>query len=163
MVKNIFFLVFSILMVSACAANKGTSISGKIEGASKMSVYLDKMKGGNNSEIVLTAETGQDGTFEFKIPEGLKKGIYRLRIGAQLVDILSNGSEKKVVVNGSLSQLNNFEYTVTGSPLTEEYTQKVQDYINKKMDVPSLQKYTGETADPMIGYQIANRLFTVRP
>ncbi|MBK6784668.1 MAG: TlpA family protein disulfide reductase [Saprospiraceae bacterium] len=31
------------------------------------------------------------------------------------------------------------------------------------MDVPSLQKYTGETADPMIGYQIANRLFTVRP
>ncbi|MBK6565688.1 MAG: AhpC/TSA family protein [Saprospiraceae bacterium] len=163
MVKNIFFLVFSILMVSACAANKGTSISGKIEGASKMSVYLDKMKGGNNSEILLTAETGQDGTFEFKIPEGLKKGIYRLRIGAQLVDILSNGSEKKVVVNGSLSQLNNFEYTVTGSPLTEEYTQKVQDYINKKMDVPSLQKYTGETADPMIGYQIANRLFTVRP
>lgn len=163
MLKNVFFLVFSILMVSACAANKGTKISGKLDGASNMTVYLDKMKGGNNSEILLTAEANQAGEFEFSLPEGIKKGLYRVRVGAQIVDILSNGSEKKIEINGPMAELNNFNYTITGSPLSEEYTAKVKDYINKVMDVPGLQKYTEEQADAMIAYQIATRLFTIRP
>ncbi|MFZ1703519.1 MAG: TlpA disulfide reductase family protein [Saprospiraceae bacterium] len=163
MLKNVFFLVFSILMVSACAANKGTNISGKIQGAERMTVYLDKMKGGNNSEILLTSEIGPAGEFEFKLPEGLNKGIYRIRIGAQIVDILSDGQEKNVVLNGNLSELNNFNYTVEGSKLTGEYTKRVKDYINKVDDVPTLQKYTEELADAMIAYQIATRLFTIRP
>lgn len=163
MIKNVFFLIFSIIMVSACSANKGTKITGKLEGGDKMTVYLDKMKGGNNSEILLTTEIGSGGSFEFQIPEGLKKGVYRLRVGAQLVDILSDGSEKKIEINGKVSELNNFNYSIVGSPLSEEYNRKVQDYINKVMDVPALQKYTQEVADPMISYQIASRLFTIRP
>lgn len=163
MLKNVFFLVFSVLMVSACAANKGTKISGVLEGADRMTIYLDKMKGGNNSEILLTSEIAQGGSFEFKLPEGLKKGIYRLRVGAQLIDIIADGSEKKIEVKGKLAELNNFNYTITGSPLSEAYNKKVIDYINKVVDVPALQKYTADEADPMVAYQIATRLFTIRP
>lgn len=163
MLKNVFFLIFSIILVSACSANKGTKISGKLEGADRMTVYLDKMKGGNNSEILLTSEIQPGGEFEFQIPEGIKKGIYRVRVGAQLLDIISDGTEKKIEIQGNVSELNNFNYTIKGSPMSEEYNRKVQDYINKVIDVPALQKYTEVDADTMIAYQIANRLFTIRP
>src|SRR5690606_37612820 len=119
MLKNVFFLIFSIILVSACSANKGTKITGKLEGADRMTAYLDKMKGGNNSEILLTAELKPGGEFEFQIPDGLKKGIYRVRVGAQLLDILSDGSEKKIEISGNVAELNNFNYNITGSPLSE--------------------------------------------
>lgn len=31
------------------------------------------------------------------------------------------------------------------------------------MDVPALTTYTGKTADPLVAYQLAVRLFTLRP
>lgn len=161
--KKFYFLFLSVVLVSACAANKGTNIDGEITGAKNMSVFLDKMNGGNNSEILLTAVAGEKGEFEFKLPEGVKKGVYRLRIGQQILDLIMDGSEKQISVKGNLTDLNNFNYTITGSPLSEEYLRVVNSYVNQKMDVPALQEYTAKQADPLIGYQIASRLFTYRP
>lgn len=74
-----------------------------------------------------------------------------------------DGSEKDVTISGKLTDLNEFAYTVTGSKLTEQYLKAVRDYIDQKMDIPALTTYTGKTADPLVGYQIAVRLFTLRP
>ncbi|HMU06003.1 MAG TPA: TlpA disulfide reductase family protein, partial [Saprospiraceae bacterium] len=74
-----------------------------------------------------------------------------------------DGTEKDVEINADLKGLNEFNYTVTGSKLSEQYINTVKDYISKKMDVPSLTTYTSQTSDPLVGLQLATRLFTFRP
>ncbi|MBK9254588.1 MAG: redoxin domain-containing protein [Saprospiraceae bacterium] len=127
-----------------------------------MTIFLDKISFGNSTEIVISDKVDATGNFKFSIPEGIKKGFYRIRVGAQMADLIVDGTEKDIVFKGNLAQLNDFVYTVTGSPLTEEYVKTVQDYISQKMDVPALTEYTTKTSDPMVAFQLASRLFTYR-
>ncbi|MEZ4910010.1 MAG: TlpA disulfide reductase family protein [Saprospiraceae bacterium] len=156
--------VMAVSMLSACSSlKKGTEISGTVNNAENMSVFLDQVSLTNQSNILLTEKANDKGEFKFSLPDGLKTGIYRIRIGEQMLDLISNGKEKKVNYTGTLANLNNFEFDVQGSDLTVEYLTKVKDYINKKIDVPTLTKYTSTESDPLIGFQLAARLFTFRP
>ncbi|MBK9149745.1 MAG: AhpC/TSA family protein [Saprospiraceae bacterium] len=162
LLKRMQILVLAIVLIAACGAKKGTTITGNLKGAENMTVFLDKVDLGNSSQVVLSDKVGSDGSFKFSLPEGLKKGYYRVRIGSQVADLIINGTEKEIAINGNLAQLNEFNHKITGSPLTEQYIQAVQDYINMRMDVPALTKYTEETADPMVSFMIATRLFNFR-
>jgi thiol-disulfide isomerase/thioredoxin len=161
--KRFHILILSVVLVSACGAKKGTSISGDIKGAENMTVFLDKVSLGNSTEVMLSDKVGTDGTFKFTMPEGLKKGYYRVRIGSQVADLIVDGSEKDIMLNGNLAQLNEFNFSVTGSPLTEQFMKTVQDYIGQRMDVPALTAFTEDTAEPMVAFQLASRLFNFRP
>jgi len=161
--KLLLVLLIPVMVLSSCGMAKGTRISGKISGAENMTVYLDDFKLTQQSSTLLTEKVGSDGSFKLTFPDGVKKGIYRLRIGEQAADLIMDGTEKNVVVNGKLTDLNEFNYTVTGSPLSEQYLKAVKDYVDRKMDVPALTTFTGKTADPLVGFQLAARLFTFRP
>jgi thiol-disulfide isomerase/thioredoxin len=161
--KYMYILLFPVVMVTSCGAIKGTVISGTVKGAENMTVYLDEVLLTQQPNILAQATAGADGSFKISFPEGVKKGSYKLRIGDQGISLLFDGSEKEVVVGGALTDFNNFSYTVTGSKLSEQYLQAVKDYINKVMDVPALMAFTEKTADPLVGYQIALSLFTIRP
>jgi len=163
LLKQFYFFLFPMIMVTSCGAIKGTVITGQLAGAENMTVYLDGVSLTQQSNIILQEKVGSDGKFKLSFPDGVKKGIYRLRVGEQVAELIMDGTEKEVTVNGKLSDLNEFTHTVTGSKLTEQYLNTVRDYINKKMDVPALTAFTGKTADPLVGYQIAVRLFTLRP
>lgn len=161
--KQFYFFLFPMIMVTSCGALKGTVISGNLSGAENMTVYLDGVSITQQSNIILQEKIGADGKFKLSFPDGIKKGVYRLRIGEQVGELIMDGSEKDVTISGKLTDLNEFAYTVTGSKLTEQYLKAVRDYIDQKMDIPALTTYTGKTADPLVGYQIAVRLFTLRP
>jgi thiol-disulfide isomerase/thioredoxin len=161
--KQLYIGVLALLLTTSCGALKGTKISGTLTGAENMTVYLDQVTLTQQPAILLQETVGTDGKFEFSLPDGLKKGIYRVRVGEQAAEIISDGTEKEVVFTGKLTDLNEFNHKVTGSTLTESYFQTVRNYIDQKMDVPALTAYTGKTADPLVGYQIAVRLFTLRP
>jgi thiol-disulfide isomerase/thioredoxin len=161
--KQLYIGVLALLLTTSCGALKGTKISGTLTGAENMTVYLDQVTLTQQPSILLQETVGTDGKFEFSLPDGLKKGIYRVRVGEQAAEIISDGTEKEVVFTGKLTDLNEFNHKVTGSKLTESYFQTVRNYIDQKMDVPALTAYTGKTADPLVGYQIAVRLFTLRP
>jgi thiol-disulfide isomerase/thioredoxin len=163
LVQRLFLLLLPFVIATSCGAIKGTVITGTLQGAENMTVFLDELSITTQPKMLLQEKVGADGKFKLSFPDGVKKGIYRLRIGEQVADLLMDGTEKEVVVSGSLSGLNEFNYTVTGSKLSEEYLKTVRDYIDKKMDVPALTTYTGKTADPLVGFQIAARLFTFRP
>lgn len=156
-------LLLPLIMVTSCGAIKGTVITGNLSGAENMTVYLDVFSLTQQSNILLQEKVGTDGKFKLSIPDGIKKGIYRLRVGEQAADLIMNGTEKEVVIGGKLTDLNEFSYTVTGSPLSEQYLNAVKDYISKKMDVPALTTYTAKTADPLVSFQLGARLFTFRP
>lgn len=162
-IKQVFLFFISMVLFTSCGTIKGTKISGKLTGAENMTVYLDELAITKQPSILLQEKVDPDGKFSLNFPDGVKKGIYRLRVGEQIADLIMDGSEKNVVIDSKLSDLNEFNYKVTGSKLSEEYLRVVREYIDKKIDVPALSTYTTKTADPLVGFQIAARLFTFRP
>ena len=160
--RYVTFLLFPLVMVASCGAIKGTEITGKLAGAENMTIYLDVASFSQTSSILLQETVGADGSFKMSFPDGIKKGVYRLRIGEQMADLIMNGSEKNISINGNLADLNQFNYTVTGSPLSEQYLKGVKDYLANR-DVNALTQFTTKTADPLVGFSIAMRLFTIRP
>ncbi|MBK9734195.1 MAG: TlpA family protein disulfide reductase [Saprospiraceae bacterium] len=163
LLKQFYLLLMPIVLMTSCGAIKGTEISGNIKGAENMSIYLDGVSLSSQSNILLTEKVGSDGSFKMSFPDGIKNGVYRLRIGEQIADLIMDGTEKKVTISCNLTDFNEFKYEVIGSKLTAEYLKTVKDYINQKMDVPALTAYTSKTADPLIAFQLALRLFTFRP
>ncbi|MCZ2337723.1 MAG: TlpA family protein disulfide reductase [Chitinophagales bacterium] len=160
--KKIFLFLLPITFVAACAQSKGTTISGRITGGENLTVYLDQVFISSPPKMLLQDKIGTDGTFKIVIPDGIKQGIYRMRIGEQMLDIISDGSEKEITVSSTLSGLNEFDYQLKGSPLTEQYFQTVRDFIDKKTDLQGLIQATEEKVDPMVGFQLSARLFNFR-
>jgi len=160
--RHFYLLFFPLVMVASCSAIKGTEITGKLAGAENMTVYLDVASFSQTSSILLQETAGPDGAFKLSLPDGIKKGVYRLRIGEQMADLIMDGSEKSVVLSGKLDDLNQFNYTITGSPLSEQYLKGVKDYLSTR-NVDALTQFTTKTADPLVGFSIAMRLFTIRP
>ncbi|HRO73311.1 MAG TPA: hypothetical protein PK611_06550, partial [Saprospiraceae bacterium] len=112
----------------ACSAYKGTIISGTLKGAENMSVFLDELSITTQPKLLFQEKIDADGHFNIKFPDGVKKGIYRLRIGEQVADLIMDGTEKEVTVNGNLTDLNEFKYKVTGAILADQYQTAVADY-----------------------------------
>jgi thiol-disulfide isomerase/thioredoxin len=160
--RHFYLFVLPLVMVASCGAINGTEITGKLAGAENMTVYLDVASFSQSSNILLQEKVGPDGSFKMSLPDGIKKGVYRLRIGEQIADLLMDGSEKNVAINGNLTDLNQFNYTITGSALSEQYLKGVKDYLSTR-DVDALTQFTTKTADPLVGFSIAMRLFTIRP
>ena len=157
--KKIFLLLLPVITVIACSANKGTVISGTLKGAENMSVFLDQVHITTQPQPLFQEKADANGKFTFKFPEGAKRGIYRLRVGEQVADLMIDGNEKEVTITGNLSDLNEFKYEVKGAPLAEEYLKAVNDYISQKMDVTALTEFTGKTSNPLVGLQLTGRLF----
>jgi thiol-disulfide isomerase/thioredoxin len=164
--KN-FFNRFAVILLTffaivSCANQKGTIITGKINGGENMSIFLEQVSIQTQGNNLITEKIGADGSFKIKFPERLKKGVYRLRVGEQIVDIISDGSEKEIKVNGDLNTLNEFKYKIEGSKLSEQYNKTVTDYIASQ-DGAALKEITMKEVDPLVGFVLGYRLFSFRP
>lgn len=157
------FLLFSVVALNACETFKGTLIQGEIEGGENLTVYLDEVAFTRQGNILLQEKLDANGQFTFKMPEVIKKGLYRLRLGEQVVDLVMDGTEKEVKIKGNLSELNEFKYSVEGSPLSAELQSKVREFADRVMDQTALSAYTTDTADPLIASIIGARIFGFRP
>lgn len=161
--KRLYLFLLPAIMVFSCSAYKGTTITGVLKGAENMSVFLDELNITSQPQLLFQEKVDSDGKFTMKFPDGIKRGIYRLRVGEQVADLIMDGSEKEVNISGNLSDLNEFKYKVSGAPLAEQYLNTVSDYVERKIDVPALTNITAKTSDPLVGFQIAARLFQFQP
>ena len=161
--KHFYLLFLPFVFATSCGQIKGTEISGNLKGAENMTVYLDAVNLTGQSGLLLSETIGSDGSFKLKFPDGVKPGVYRLRVGEQMADLVMDGTEKEVQITGNLADLNEFKYVIAGSPMSELYLKTVRDYIDQKIDVPALTNFTAKEADPLVAFQLAVRLFTFRP
>ena len=161
-IKSIMLLVMVAAIASCKPQLTGTTISGKIDNAADLSAFFDKMGVDNANEVVATATTDGSGNFTFNFPEGVEPGLYRIRLGVQNAEIVLDGSESDVKVNGVLENLRKLDYQVDGSQLTTNYLSIVSQYLNKTLDVDALTKATKE-ANPLVGYALGSKLFQFRP
>lgn len=157
------FLFLSTLIISCNGLPKGTNISGIISDAGNMSIYFDRLGPDNTNEILLNVKSGSDGSFNFNFPEGITTGFYRVRAGAKSADLIFNGSEQLVELNGDLKSFSELSYTVKGAPLTEEYLKLIKSFTSKEIDTKGLTEKTINELDPLIGYMVSTKMLRMRP
>jgi thiol-disulfide isomerase/thioredoxin len=152
-----------LILFSSCGGLKGTKVSGKLTGASELSIFLDKVGMNTANNMRLAAEkTDKDGSFKFSIPDGIKKGVYKITVGAQALEFIVDGTEKDIVITGDLAKMNSEGFDVKGSPLCEKYMATVKSAIKGEIDVNGLKTLAEKDADPLVAFMIATRLFNFR-
>ena len=146
MKNNLFSLLFlGMLLVSglsftacgeggALSSDKpGTTIVGEIPDAANLQAFFDLVGLSNQSTPLGKVDIDANGKFEISNPDGLEEGIYRIRIGRPSVQMILDGTEKKVMIKGSLSDIQTGNIEITGSENASLFTS-----IGKKMDAKQM-------------------------
>lgn len=147
------FILFTFLLffgLQSCTSDTGTTVRGQLDNASNLTASLDLKSMDNKVMSVGNGSIDAGGAFELKFPEGLKAGLYRLRVGARGVDLVLTGNESKIDIKGDLQTLDKFEYAVTGSDLSSTYQEKLKGIVSKTLAKPELDNFIN-TADPLLG------------
>jgi thiol-disulfide isomerase/thioredoxin len=150
------------MITSSCSLQSGTNISGTIKGGENMNIFLEQVSLSSQGNNLITDKIGADGSFKIKFPEKLKKGVYRLRIGEQALEIISDGTDKDIKVTSNLQDINEFKYKIEGSKMSEQFVKTVNDFIVSR-DGQALKALTMNDLDPLVGFVLGYRLFTFRP
>ncbi len=157
------FLLFVGFLITSCSEPKGTTISGQIEGADNLTVYLDIKSLKNSVQSLVNGTVDGQGKFSINVPEGLNPGLYRLRVGAKGIDIVLNGNEKMVKVNGKMAELQNFNYEITGSELSNTYREQINGLINKSIDRTSIDQLIKSSPDALLSTALSFATAPVDP
>jgi len=158
----IFLLTFLVALsgyrcTGDSAPAPGITFKGKLEGASNLSVFLDKSGVNPASANSVIAKTTADasGSYEINIPEGLEAGIYRLRAGAQRVMVILEGNENVVDINGNLGELNNFKYSVNGAPGSASFQEVMSKLAARQMSVKDVKTFVDTTSNSLTAMMVA--------
>ena len=141
------------LLICSCATETGTTIKGKIANAKDLTAYLDIKSMDNTIKSVSNTIVDANGAFSVNFPEGLKPGLYRLRLGAKGVDLVLTGAESTIVIDGDLNTLSQFDYSVTGSELSSTLQEKIKGTIDKTLPKKDLDAFIS-SADPLLAMAV---------
>jgi peroxiredoxin len=151
-------LIAALSLWQCTGDTKGTVISGTIQNAGNLQAFLDNVVIGQATAVLNKTDIDGSGNFKFSFPEGLQPGIYSLRIGARRFNIITNGTEKNITINGDLNNLETFQgITATGSPDTEAYVRVMQGLFAQRVTAQDVELLIDTTANPMLGAFIAFR------
>ena len=156
------FLFTLIALMQSCGSS-GLNVKGTMSGAENLSVYFDKVGLDNTVESMANTTAGTNGEFAMGVGGELEPGIYRVRFGAKSVNLVLDGSESNVTLSGTLNNLTKFDYTVDGSPLSAEYQTKVNQMMNRKIDLETMTAYMQNDANPMVSALMAQKVFSLQP
>ncbi len=157
-------LLFTAFVFTQCAGTKkGVSISGKMEGGENLNVFFDRVNLTNDVESLGQSQAGEDGSFAISTESEITPGMYRVRFGSKSVDLVMDGSEKDVAINGNLARISQLDYTIDNNPLSQEYVSKMQQLIKRTIDVSALQSYMQNEASPLVGAILSHKVFQMNP
>ncbi|NNE25690.1 MAG: AhpC/TSA family protein, partial [Saprospiraceae bacterium] len=143
-------LISAIVFIQCDTASPGLTISGNVENAKDLTAYLDYKSLDNAIQPIANVAVEGNGSFSFNYPEGLKPGIYRVRIGTQSADLILTGNEKQIKLEGDINNFKTYDYSITGSELSETYRQKVSDLINRKISSEEVNAFMKSDIDPLL-------------
>lgn len=162
--RNSLFLFFISLLFVHCdneSTSGGMVVQGTIQNANDLTAFVDKKNLDSAVQPINSAEIKSNGSYAVGLAEPLEAGIYRVRFGAKSADLILDGSEKKIRVDGDINNLDNFEYTVVGSPLSEQYRQYIKGMIEKTTTKQQLENFIVNEADPILAMALI--LGTAKP
>jgi len=145
---RLIFLFLIVLGIASCQQSDVTHIEGTIINTTETKAFLAK-KTMNAALENIKDVTVNKGKFEFDFVESLKPGLYRMRIGSRGVDLVLNGTEGKIVINGDYNSLQKFDYTIEGSELSEKYRSVLNGMVNKTTNVDAANEIIN-SGDPIL-------------
>lgn len=148
-IKYLGFILL-LLALSNCTQEKGTTIKGTIANGANLTAKLDVKSLVNKVQSIQSAQVDANGNFKMNMPEGLDPGLYQLKFGAKLLDLVVGPNAKVIDVQADLTKLQAFDYAVTGSELSQTYQQTIKSLVDRKMQRPELDKLINDS-DPLLG------------
>ena len=142
-------LIFAGLF-TACQSStpEGLTISGQIDQAGGLEVYLDKLQGpGAANDIVSNTTADASGAFTLNMPASLEAGAYRLRIGLRKLPLVLDGTESNIEVGGTLDGLQRYEYSVNGSGSSESFQNLLGGLAQRQYTANDVTKYIDTVAN----------------
>jgi peroxiredoxin len=149
-----------ILTLFSCGGSKdGTVIKGTIQNSGNMEVYVDELIFGLPNTVAGKSQTNANGSFELSFPEGLRPGIYNLRIGAKRINFILEKDQNLGVLEfqGDLATVQNFDFTVEGSDATTQMVEIVKRLMSRTMSVEDVQAFVESTPYPILASYVAFR------
>lgn len=134
-----------------------TTIEGTISDAGNMQAFLDQVVIGKASEILQKTAISANGNFSMKFPEGLEPGVYNLRIGAKRINLIVDGSEKNIKIEGNLASMDNYNFKLDGSTDSQVYQKMMQGLIERRYAVTDIKNFIDTTRNPTLGAFVAFR------
>jgi thiol-disulfide isomerase/thioredoxin len=160
-IKHFLLLLVSVcLLLHSCKEDKSLTIKGKLIGGENSTAFLDRISLDNNTEALLSKPIAGDGSFELNMPEGVGSGLYRLRVGAQSLDFVLDGTENKIEVDADVAKFQSLEYSLKGAPAMEKFLKVVTDAKSNRIDPSVLMKMVETEEDPIVSFLIASKIFT---
>ena len=150
--NGILFLTLIVATLMSCASEPtGFALVGNLQDGGEMKIFLDKWKIPNSPMVIANTESDSDGAFEISFEEKMAPGVYRLRVGAQKMFVILDGSESEVTIEGSVASLKTYDVDISGSNSTKEFAKAMNSIANKSMDASAIQTFVTEVDDPMVG------------
>jgi thiol-disulfide isomerase/thioredoxin len=156
-ILTIISLAFASLRCDGDLGSGGLTLKGNLQNAGNMQVYLDKVGINPTSANQVVGKTDADGSgnFTISLPENHPEGLYRLRIGEQKMNLIFDGSERKVTVNGTLQGINQFQYDIGGSKGSVAYRNLMQRMVARQLQLGDLTSFVDTVSNPLAGMLVA--------
>ncbi|MEO6189819.1 MAG: TlpA disulfide reductase family protein [Saprospiraceae bacterium] len=158
--KKLFWLVWISLIVFSC--NDKTTVSGSFSDAGDAMINLDRI-GLDNSATPIENQQMKGGNFSLAFKEDPKPGLYRLKMGQQQLIFVLDGTEKDIVVEGTLASLNQGKYTITGSKVAEEVTNSLAELMGSQITIDAAKAKIDAATSPLSKGLLAIQLLGFRP
>lgn len=142
---------------------EGTVIRGTVQNAANLQVYLDQVVINKANQVLDKVDADANGNFEFKYPQGLEAGVYRLRIGAQKLLLILGKDEGLIEMEGDLNALSQYGVSIKGSPSSKSYAALMQGLFNRTVQPDALQQYIDTCSNPMAAMMVAYQAMGQNP
>lgn len=161
--RSIWIFLFTIgtaLALTQCSneSSKGLKISGAIDGAANMQVFLDKAEINKAFQALEKTDADANGNFAFNFPEGLDGSMYRVRIGTQVVNFILNGKENNVKFSGNLASLQTYQFELEGAPDANVHAAFMRKLVSGQVDANQLYTFIDTVSNPMTAMYLAFQL-----
>lgn len=140
---------------SGDSATSGTLIKGELANAANLSAYLDRVGINMPNEILANTPVDGSGNFAFGFVDGLKPGIYQLRIGAQKAVIALDADDHQINIKGDVSDFGKYNFDISGTEDGEEMVAAMKSLQQGAVKVEDIDAIVKSVKNPETGAFIA--------
>jgi peroxiredoxin len=150
-----FSLLLFCFALSLAACKQNTTVNGSIQNSANLQVFLEQMQLNNTTSTIAKSDIDGIGNFMLDVPEGIKAGLYRVRIGAKQVMLILNGKERNIGIKGDLNTLEQLNYEVTGAKDSKTYLNTLKSLTAKTMDTGGVRNFVDTTSNALTATLVA--------
>lgn len=163
--KNLYTLILFIALVFtqwSCAPS-GQRVEGSLTNAQNLQVFLDQVVMGQANTVIGKTDLDANGNFAMDFETPLAPGIYNFRIGAKRVNLFFDGTERKVVINGDLNTIQQYNFTISGSKTSQTLAQIMNGLVNRQYQADDIENFIDTVSNPLLGAFVAYKALGGNP